>query len=95
MLLAILHYIPDLAEARRIVATLVGAVPAGSFLAISHAGTDLLPDNGAYVRLRGRLGRPAGEYRAETGRSYHSFTPARGSIPAGQALSNEVRGTRI
>jgi hypothetical protein len=45
MLLAILHYIPDLAEARRIVSTLIGAVPAGSFLVISHAGTDLLPDD--------------------------------------------------
>jgi hypothetical protein len=45
ILLAILHYIPDLAEARRIVATLIGAVPAGSFLVISHAGTDLLPDD--------------------------------------------------
>ena len=44
MLLAILHYIPDLAEARRIVARLIEAVPAGSFLVISHAGTDLLPD---------------------------------------------------
>ena len=44
MLLAILHYIPDLAEARRIVARLLGAVPAGSFLVISHAGTDLLPE---------------------------------------------------
>jgi hypothetical protein len=44
MLLAILHYIPDLAEARRVVARLIGAVPAGSFLVISHAGTDLLPD---------------------------------------------------
>ena len=45
MLLAILHYIPDLAEARGIVARLIGAVPAGSFLVISHAGTDLLPDD--------------------------------------------------
>ena len=45
MLLAILHYIPDLAEARRIVARLTEAVPAGSFLVISHAGTDLLPDH--------------------------------------------------
>jgi hypothetical protein len=43
MLLAILHYIPDLAEARRVVAALTGAVPAGSYLVISHAGTDLLP----------------------------------------------------
>jgi hypothetical protein len=42
-LLAILHYVPDLAEARRIVARLTEAVPAGSFLVISHAGTDLLP----------------------------------------------------
>ena len=45
MLLAILHYIPDLAEARRIVDRLLGAVPAGSFLVASHAGTDLLPSN--------------------------------------------------
>jgi S-adenosyl methyltransferase len=45
ILLAILHYVPDLAEARRIVATLIGAVPAGSFLVISHAGADLLPDD--------------------------------------------------
>ena len=43
VLLAILHYVPDLAQARRIVARLVEAVPAGSFLVISHAGTDLLP----------------------------------------------------
>ncbi len=45
MLLAILHYIPDLHEARRIVTRLTDAVPAGSFLVISHAGTDLLPDD--------------------------------------------------
>jgi len=44
MLLAILHYIPDLDEARQIVANLLDAVPSGSFLVISHAGTDLLPD---------------------------------------------------
>jgi hypothetical protein len=43
LLVAILHYIPDLAEATRIVAELAEAVPAGSFLVISHAGTDLLP----------------------------------------------------
>ncbi len=43
--LAILHYVPDLAEARRIVARLTEAVPAGSFLVLSHAGTDLLPED--------------------------------------------------
>ena len=44
MLIAVLHYIPDLAEARDIVARLLAAVPPGSFLAISHAGSDLFPD---------------------------------------------------
>ena len=43
MLLAILHYIPDLAEARRIVARLVDAVPSGSYLTISHAASDISP----------------------------------------------------
>jgi hypothetical protein len=47
MLLAILHYIPELEDARRTVARLIEAVPAGSFLVISHAGTDLLPDDTA------------------------------------------------
>jgi hypothetical protein len=45
VLLAILHYVPDLAAARQIVARLTGAVPAGSFLVISHAGSDLLPED--------------------------------------------------
>ena len=44
MLIAILHYIPDLDEARDIVARLLAAVPAGSFLVVSHAGSDLFPD---------------------------------------------------
>ena len=44
MLLAILHYIPDLAEARRIVARLVNAVPSGSYLTISHAASDISPE---------------------------------------------------
>jgi len=45
ILLAILHYVPDLDEARQIVSRLMGAVPAGSFLVVSHAGTDLLSDD--------------------------------------------------
>jgi hypothetical protein len=45
MLLAILHYIPDLGEARRIVGRLLAAVPAGSFLVVSHAGSDLMPED--------------------------------------------------
>jgi hypothetical protein len=41
MLLAILHYIPDLAEVQRIVARLITAVPSGSYLVISHAASDI------------------------------------------------------
>jgi len=44
MLLAILHYIPDLDEAQRIVARLVSAVPSGSYLTISHAASDISPE---------------------------------------------------
>jgi hypothetical protein len=43
MLLAILHYIPDLAEARRIVAQLAAAVAPGSYVAISHCAADIEP----------------------------------------------------
>jgi hypothetical protein len=44
MLMAILHYIPDDAQARQIVARLLESVPSGSFLTISHAGSDLFPE---------------------------------------------------
>jgi O-methyltransferase involved in polyketide biosynthesis len=44
MLLAILHYIPDLDEAQRIVARLMEAAPSGSFVTISHAASDISPD---------------------------------------------------
>jgi hypothetical protein len=43
MLIAILHYIPDLAEARDIVGRLLKGVAPGSFVVISHAGSDLSP----------------------------------------------------
>jgi hypothetical protein len=41
-LISILHAIPDADDPHAIVAALMDAVPAGSFLAISHAGSDLL-----------------------------------------------------
>jgi S-adenosyl methyltransferase len=41
-LIAILHAIPDADDPHAIVATLLDAVPPGSYLAISHAGADLL-----------------------------------------------------
>jgi hypothetical protein len=44
MLLAILHYIPDLDQAQRIVSRLLSAVPSGSYLTISHAASDISPE---------------------------------------------------
>ena len=44
MLLAILHYLPDLDQARRVVARLVSAIPPGSFVTISHAASDISPE---------------------------------------------------
>jgi hypothetical protein len=41
-LLAILHAIPDADDPYAIVAKLLDAVPSGSYLALSHAGADLL-----------------------------------------------------
>jgi hypothetical protein len=44
-LLAVLHAIPDADDPHAIVAKLIGAVPAGSYLAVSHSGSDLfVPD---------------------------------------------------
>jgi hypothetical protein len=52
MLLAILHYIPDLDEAQRIVARLLSAVPSGSYMAISHAASDISPEEMAEMIRR-------------------------------------------
>ena len=52
MLLAILHYLPDLAEAQQIVARLLRAVPSGSYLTISHAASDISPDEMAEMIRR-------------------------------------------
>jgi hypothetical protein len=41
-LLAILHAIPDADDPQAIVATLMDAVPPGSYLAVSHVGSELL-----------------------------------------------------
>jgi hypothetical protein len=42
-LLAILHAIPDSDDPHQVVATLLDAVPAGSYLAVSHPTSDSLP----------------------------------------------------
>jgi hypothetical protein len=41
LLCAVLHFVPDDAEARGSVSQLLAAVPSGSYLVVSHAGTDV------------------------------------------------------
>jgi len=47
MLVAVLHFVPDEEQPRRIVDTLLGALPSGSYLAASHATSEFYSDRGA------------------------------------------------
>jgi hypothetical protein len=62
MLLAILHYIPGLAEAQQIVARLLRAVPSGSCLTISHAASDISPEQMAEMIRRMNQHLPEGNH---------------------------------
>src|ERR1700719_4702836 len=47
MLVAVLHFVPDEAQPRRIVDTLLDALPSGSYLVASHATSEYYADHGA------------------------------------------------
>jgi hypothetical protein len=63
-LLAILHAIPDADDPHAIVAKLVSAVPAGSYLAVSHSVEEWRPDpamaNAGTSAVYGAVGRSEG-----------------------------------
>jgi S-adenosyl methyltransferase len=64
MLIAILHVIGDDDDPYQIVATLMDAVPPGSYLAISQVASDIEPDKMAETRKRlNRLMHQKGSYR--------------------------------
>jgi S-adenosyl methyltransferase len=51
MLVAVLHFVPDEAQPRRIVDTLLGALPSGSYLVASHVTPEHDPEGvGGLVR---------------------------------------------
>lgn len=52
MMLMVLHMVPDADEPRQIVGRLLGALPAGSYLALSHPPSDILPAGVAEVQRR-------------------------------------------
>ena len=66
MLLIVLHMIADDEDPYGIVATLLGAVPPGSYLALSHVAADIDPDRAG--RARDRLNQLA--YQQTTMRSH-------------------------
>jgi len=56
MLLAVLHFISDRDDPHGIVAQLVGALAPGSYLVLSHAGSDLIPEDHLTLIAEGRFG---------------------------------------
>ncbi|MEV4272483.1 SAM-dependent methyltransferase [Micromonospora aurantiaca (nom. illeg.)] len=61
MLLAVLHFVPDGEDPYAIVGRLLDALPAGSYLAASHATQDYLPDElAAEAKAAARGGGPHG-----------------------------------
>jgi hypothetical protein len=76
LLVAVLHFVPDDDEARRIVATLRDALPSGSYLAISHGSFEGLP-RATHDRVAGLYERTPtpfrGRARAEIERLFDGF----------------------
>ncbi len=54
MLVAVLHFLTETENPRGIVAELVGALPSGSYLAISHLTADFDPDSAAVAQAAGQ-----------------------------------------
>jgi hypothetical protein len=70
MLVAVLHFIPDSDDPRGLVGQLVGALPSGSYLAMSHATYDFVP-----ARTADELDQAlsAGPFRARTEAEFTAF----------------------
>jgi hypothetical protein len=68
MMLMILQLIPDTDQPHQIVARLAGALPAGSYLALSHPASDILPQ--AMAQMQQRLNPHLGPGASVTARSH-------------------------
>jgi hypothetical protein len=73
MLAAILHFIPDEDDPYGIVARLVGALPEGSYLVMSHATNDFLAPEEAAEIVAGRYGPFFARSEAEFARFFEGF----------------------
>jgi hypothetical protein len=87
MLAAILHFIPDEDDPYGIVARLVGALPEGSYLVMSHATNDFLAPEEAAEIVAGRYGPFFARSEAEFARFFEGFE----LVPPGIASVAEWR----
>jgi hypothetical protein len=82
LLVAILHFLPDTQHAHTIVRTLMDALPAGSFLVISHATTELLePDTARALETSDFPGR--GDFTGRTRAQVQRFFDGLDLVPPG------------
>ena len=73
MLAAVLHFIPDSDDPYGIVARLLGALPKGSYLVMSHATNDFLPPAEVAEIVAGRWGPFYARSEAEFARFFTGF----------------------
>ncbi|MCM4075978.1 SAM-dependent methyltransferase [Paractinoplanes hotanensis] len=66
MLIAVLHFVHDDDQADKAIATLMGALPPGSFLALTHATADFLPPEIAAALTSGKV-RGASSFEGRSG----------------------------
>ena len=90
LLVAILHFLADTQQAHGIVHTLTDALPAGSFLVITHATTDLLDPGTARtldtIDVPGR-----GDFTARTRTQVEHFLDGLDLVPPGLTVISDWR----
>jgi S-adenosyl methyltransferase len=92
MMLMVLHVIPDADEPHQIVARFVDALPGGSYLALSHPPSDILPEGVAQVqqRLNAHLG-PGASMTARSHDEVARFFDGMDLVPPGLVQVHQWR----
>ncbi|TQS42964.1 SAM-dependent methyltransferase [Cryptosporangium phraense] len=90
MLIAVLHFVPDAkADSYAVVRTLVEALPAGSYLAISHGSADYLPaPTAATLEAMARAG---GEFQLRSASELARYFDGMSLVDPGIAVISEWR----
>jgi hypothetical protein len=89
LLVAVLHFLPDTDQAHNVVKTLLDALPAGSYLAISHASYDKVdPDTAEAAKLQLEATEP---FAARTHAEVAAFFTGLELIEPGIVMASEWR----